>query len=249
MSEQIAGLEAQLQSFFGRIRLRDELGFEEQQAIVEAAGERISFAAGTDLVREGDRPARSMLVTRGYSCRYRLLASGERQLMAIHLSGDFVDLHSFLLKQMDHSVGALTECDVVTFPHERLVRLTERYPHLTRMLWLLTLVDGASHREWLVGLGLRSAAQRTAHLFCEIYRRLEVVGLASGYHFSFPVTQAALADAVGITSVHVNRVIQELRQRGLIDWEGGIVTIRDWSALKHAAEFDDGYLHLVRERR
>jgi CRP-like cAMP-binding protein len=249
MAEQIAGLDTQLQSFFDRIRLRDELGFEEQQAIVEAAGERISFAAGADLVREGDRPTRSMLVTRGYSCRYRLLASGERQLMAIHLPGDFVDLHSFLLKQMDHSVGALTECDVFTFPHERLVLLTERYPHLTRMLWLLTLVDGASHREWLVGLGLRSAAQRTAHLFCEIYRRLEVVGLASGYHFSLPVTQAALADAVGITSVHVNRVIQELRQRGLIDWEGGIVTIRDWSALKHVAEFDDGYLHLVREQR
>lgn len=249
MVKQIARLESQLQPFFGRIGLRDILANEERQAIVEAASDRISFAAGDDLVVEGDRPTRSLLVTEGLTSRYRLRPNGERQLMAIHLPGDFVDLHSFLLKEMDHSVGALTDCSVVAFPHERLVALTERFPHLTRLLWLLTLVDGASHREWLVGLGLLSATQRAAHLLCEVYVRLEAVDLAGDHRFSFPVTQTSFADAVGVSSVHINRVIQELRQDGLITWEGGLVTIHDWDGLVNAGEFDPRYLHLVKEQR
>ena len=249
MAEHMTGLTEQLQTFFGRIRLRDTLGEEEEQALVEAASERITFAAGEDLVTEGDRPTRSILLTRGYACRYRLQKGGGRQLMAIHLPGDFVDLHSLLIKEMDHSVGALTECAIITFPHDRLVRVTERFPHLTRMLWLLTLIDASCHREWLAGMGLLSAAQRTAHLICEIYVRLEVVGLASGHKFNFPITQAALADAVGISAVHINRVVQELRQRDLISWENGLLTIHDWQALVATADFNDRYLHLVKEQR
>lgn len=249
MSVELPELDRQLKPFFDRIRLRDVLGPEEQVAIREAGRDRLQFGPGEDLVREGDRPMNSILLTRGITCRYRLVSGGARQLMAIHLPGDFVDLHSFLLKEMDHSVGALTACDAITFPHENLVRVTERFPHLTRMLWLLTLIDGSAHREWLVGLGVLSATQRAAHLFCEVYRRLEIIGLAHDYRFSFPVTQTALADAVGTSSVHVNRVIQELRQRELITWEGGIITIRDWPALARLADFDDRYLHLSRERR
>jgi CRP-like cAMP-binding protein len=190
-----------------------------------------------------------MLVAEGLTCRYRLLSDGERQLTAIHLPGDFVDLHSFLLKEMDHSVGALTECVIITFPHERLVKVTERFPHLTRLLWLLTLLDGAIHREWLVGMGRLSAPQRAAHLICELYTRLKALGLAAGNRFEFPVAQAALADAVGISTVHVNRVLQDMRQRGLIAWSGGTLEIHDWRALADAGEFDDLYLHLVQEPR
>lgn len=238
-----------LQPFFRRIRLRDHLGADEQQAIADAADERLMFPAGEDLVAEGDRPYRSMLVVSGFTCRYSLSTDGSRQITALHIPGDFVDLHSFLLKEMDHSVAALTNCTVVTFPHERLVRLTERYPHLTRLLWLLTLLDGAVHREWLAGMGRLSAPQRTAHLICEIYVRLEAVGLAGDQSFNFPVTQAAVADAVGISAVHINRVLQELRQRGLIVWDGGQVEITNWKDLVAAADFDERYLHLVRESR
>jgi len=127
--------------------------------------------------------------------------------------------------------------------------VTERFPHLTRLLWLLTLLDGAIHREWLIGMGRLSASQRTAHLICEMYTRLEALGLASDHRFDFPITQAALADAVGISTVHVNRVLQELRQRGLIAWDGGQVSIPDWHGLAGMADFDDLYLHLVREPR
>lgn len=242
-------LDEHLLNFFAKLRLRDALREEEQQAIVDAARERITFKAGEDLVREGERPHRSMLLVKGFSSRYRLQSDGARQITALHIGGDFVDLHSFLLKEMDHSVGALTDCEVITFPHDRLVSLTEHFPHLTRMLWLMTLVDASMHREWLVGLGLLSATERAAHLFCEMYRRLETVGQASGNTFRFPITQATMADALGISSVHVNRVIQELRQRQLISWEGGVVTIFDWNALAAAGHFDERYLHLVTELR
>lgn len=238
-----------LQPFFDKIRLRDSLGEEEQQAIVAAAEGMQHYAAGEDLVSEGDRPVRSMLVASGFTCRYRVLSEGGRQITAIHSAGDFVDLHSFLIKEMDHSVGALTPCSIITFPHERLVKVTERFPHLTRLLWLLTLLDGAIHREWLVGMGRLSAAQRTAHLICETYTRLSAIGLVRERRFSFPITQAALADAIGISTVHINRVLQELRQSGLIVWEGGHVEILDWPGLVAAAQFDDRYLHLIRESR
>lgn len=238
-----------LQPFFRKIRLRDELGTAEQQAIVAAADERRHYAAGEDLVSEGDRPVRSMLVVSGFTCRYRMTSEGRRQITAIHTAGDFVDLHSFLLKEMDHSVGALTNCAIITFPHERLVKVTERFPHLTRLLWLMTLLDGAVHREWLVGMGSLSAAQRTAHLICEIYTRLSAIGLARNGCFAFPITQAAMADATGISTVHVNRVIQELRQRELIVWEAGQVEIRNLPGLIEVADFDDRYLHHVQESR
>lgn len=242
-------IEELLQPFLRKIMRRDKLGVEEQTAIVAAADERLDYAPGQDLVMEGQRPYRSMLVTTGFTCRYRMLADGERQVTAIHIAGDFVDLHSFLLKEMDHSVGALTACSVITFPHERLVKVTERYPHLTRMLWLLTLLDGAIHREWLVGMGRLSAAQRTGHLICEVYARLRAVGLAEDHSFAFPITQAAMADAVGISTVHINRVLQELRQDDLIGWDRGLLVIRNWNALAAMAQFDDRYLHLVQEPR
>lgn len=249
MPSQIVEAEELLQPFFRKLQRRDMMGPEEQRAIAEAADERLLFQPGANLVVEGARPLHSMLVTSGYTCRYRLLRDGQRQLTAIHLPGDFVDLHSFLLKEMDHAVGALSPCTVITFPHERLVKLTERYPHLTRMLWLLTLLDGAIHREWLVGMGRLSALERTAHLLCKIYARLSSIRFAADNQFKLPITQAALADAVGISTVHVNRVVQELRQGGYLSWDGGMLRIIDWDRLSTLAKFDNRYLHLVQEPR
>lgn len=242
-------IEGLLEPFFSKVGLRDDLSGHERRALVEAADELVWYEPGSDLVVEGERPRRSMLVARGYSARYRDLAGGDRQMLALHVTGDFVDLHSFLLKEMDHSVGALTRCLVVEFPHERLVSVTERFPHLTRLLWLMTLLDSAINREWLVGLGRKSAAQRTAHLICETYTRLHAIGLARDHQFSFPITQSAMADAVGISTVHINRVLQELRQSHLIVWDGGDLTIRNWGELAATADFDDRYLHLVKEHR
>ena len=136
--------------------------------------------------------------------------------MAIHVVGDFVDLHSFVLKTMDHSVGALTRCRVALVPHEFLQGVTERLPHLTRLLWLDTLVDAATHREWIVGMGRRSALEQLAHLICELYVRLEVLGQVDGATFDLPLTQTDLGDALGLSLVHINRTVRELREAGLL---------------------------------
>ena len=153
-----------LEAFFRKLERRDVLFPKERAALTAAAGAEAIFEAGSDIVREGDRPHQSTLVLSGFCTRYRLLSSGQRQITSIQIPGDFVDLHSLLLKEMDHAVGALSRCHVITFPHDRLVAITEDFPHLTRLLWLMTLIDAAIHREWLVAMGRRSASQQLAHL-------------------------------------------------------------------------------------
>jgi CRP-like cAMP-binding protein len=151
---------------------------------------------------------------------------------------------------MDHSVGALSNVRVVTFPHANLRRITERHPHLTRMLWLMTLLDSAIHREWIVAMGRRSAMQQLAHLICEIFARLNLVGLAEfDREVMWPITQTELGDTLGLSAVHVNRTLQQLRAEQLIVWQGQSVRVLDWSRLKAVAEFDPTYLHLEREPR
>ena len=233
-----------LDRFFSKLERRDIISPEEREALLAAAGQETDVAAGQDLVREGDRPDHSTLVVSGFTTRYRVLGDGQRQITALHVPGDFVDLHSFALKEMDHSVGALSNCRVIYFPHSALTVITERFPHLTRVLWLMTLLDGAIHREWLVAMGRRSAAGQLAHLVCELYIRLNIVGLAQDYSFSVPLTQVELADALGISAVHVNRVLQELRGENLLTWHNQVVRILDWSRLQERAEFDPRYLHL-----
>lgn len=235
--------------FLKRILRRDTLPPDEERALREAADGVQTYAAGTDLASEGQRPDHSTLLIEGFTTRYRLLGNGQRQITAIHVPGDFVDLQSFVLKTMDHSVGALTTCKVVAFPHTALKRITEKFPHLTRIMWLLTMLDAAIHREWLATMGGLPAPRHMAHLICEMYIRLQVVGLADGGKFILPMTQTDLGDALGLSSVHVNRVLQELRADGLILWQGQSITILDWMRLQKAADFDPTYLHLSIEPR
>lgn len=238
-----------LAPFFRKLECRDALTSAEHDALAGCATAVVDYPAGADLVREGDRPAHSTLVVTGFATRYRVLSEGQRQITAIHVPGDFVDLHSFPLKQMDHNVGALSACRVVQFPHQALVGITERWPHLTRLLWLMTLLDGAIFREWIVAMGRRSAVEQLAHLVCELYVRLGIVGLVNGQHFTLPATQADLGDALGLSAVHINRVLQELRAEKLISWQAQTVEVLDWPALQARAEFDPRYLHLQREPR
>ncbi|HEY9013030.1 MAG TPA: Crp/Fnr family transcriptional regulator [Devosia sp.] len=238
-----------LASLYARLGWRDTLTDEERRALLGIAEATKVYPAGTDVVREGDRVTRSTLVVDGFATRYRMMQDGERQITNIHIAGDFVDLHSFLLKVMDHSVGALSDCTMVTFAHDDLREVTSQYPHLTRLLWLSTLLDSAINREWIVSLGRLSALQRLAHLVCELYVRLQVVGRARDNSLTVPITQVELGDTLGISSVHVNRVLQEMRERNLVTWKGPRIDILDWDALAAAAEFDVRYLHLEREPR
>ncbi|HZG09701.1 MAG TPA: Crp/Fnr family transcriptional regulator [Allosphingosinicella sp.] len=232
-----------------KLRARDLLSPEEEEALRTSVTEIRELGAGKSVVRTGSVVQHSTLLLDGLCCRYKDLSDGQRQIMEVHVGGDFLDLHGFLLKQLDHSVATLTPVRFAMVPHERLRELTETHPHLARMLWFSTLLDAAIHRERILSIGRRDAMARIAHLLCEMYLRLEVVGLASDYRYRLPMTQADLADANGLTSVHVNRMLKKLRDEGLVTFRGSEVIIHDWEALQRRAEFDPVYLHLDKRPR
>jgi CRP-like cAMP-binding protein len=239
----------QTAAFLRSLERRDSLSDDEIRTISELPSRPAVFSAGEEIVVEGSRLKESCLVTSGFAARSQSLRSGERQITAVHVPGDFVDLHSMLLKVMDHSVVALGPCKVAFVPHEAIRVVTETSPHLARMFWLSTVIDGAIQRTWITCLGRRSAEQHLAHLICELYVRLEVAGAASDFIFEFPVTQAQLGDVLGLSVVHVNRKLQELRAAGLVEWRDGKVKIRDFERLAQMSEFDPTYLSLRRESR
>ena len=228
---------------------RDALSEQERAILNRVTGRVLEVGADEDLARAHDRPPYSTLVLEGWAARYHLLADGRRQITALHIGGDFVDLHVFPLKIMDHSVVALTPCKVALVDHDVLREITEEHPHLTRLLWLSTLIDSAILRQWLIGSGKRSALEQMAHLFCELFTRLQVIGETQQDRFHFPIKQSELGDALGLSAVHTNRTVQALRGEGLIDWRARTVIIPDWERLSAFAEFDPTYLHLETERR
>ena len=222
---------------------RDTLSEQEREALCRGVTRFQSLEDGDYIVQEGQRPTESCFMISGYSVRSHNTLDGRTQISAIHVPGDFVDLHSFLLGQMDHDVSALGPCHVAFVAHGALKTVTESHPHLTRMLWLLTLVDAAIHRRWIVAKGRLSSVGQMAHFLCEIRTRLRAVGLMDCSSFQLPMTQQQLADAMGLSPVHINRTLQEMRRSGLIAWRASDVTILDWRELQRLAEFDPSYLN------
>ncbi|WP_407525709.1 Crp/Fnr family transcriptional regulator [Methylobacterium oryzisoli] len=211
-----------------------------------ASGKPRRLASREDIFREGDAPGRVNLILDGWACRYKVLEDGRRQIAAFLLPGDLCDLRMFILRQMDHSVGTLSPVTVAEIPKEAILDLTDNYPRISRALWWTSLVEEAIQREWTTNLGQRDALERMAHLLCEVFLRLRAVGLTEGPTCELPVTQAELADATGLSTVHVNRTIQELRARGLVILRGKTLSIPDLDALQDAALFSANYLHLGR---
>jgi len=232
-----------------KLRARDVVGDAEERVLRASVSELREVGSGRTITRSGVTLSESILLISGFACRYKDLADGQRQIMEIHVPGDFVDLHSFLLKRLEHNVGAITPVRLAIVPHDRLRAITEGYPHLARMLWFSTLLDAAIHRERILSVGRRTAQARIAHLLCELYLRLEIVGLAADHRFQLPLTQGDLADANGLTSVHVNRMLRKLRDDELLTFRGGEVVIQDWERLQQVAEFSDSYLFLERRPR
>lgn len=203
------------------------------------------IAANQDIIAEGARPENVHLVMEGFACRYKLLPDGERQIMALLVPGDFCDLHVAILGQMDHSIGTGWGCTCVEIPRATIDDLTANHPRITRALWWATLTDEGTLREWLVNMGQRRADRQMAHLFCELLVRLQTVGCADQDSFEFPLSQADLADTLGVTTVHVNRVLQELRAQKLVLWRSKRVQIPDVERLKAFCDFNPNYLHLT----
>lgn len=177
---------------------RDDISAAQREAIRSLPVQLRQVRAGESIVSEGDRQTASLLLASGFAARFSLMRDGGRQFTELGLPGDFMDLHSLVMKRMDHGVLALADCELAAIPHEALRDLTAQDPHLARLLWLETVVDAAIHRVWMVGLGRRDALSRMAHLFCETQVRLDAVGLAGGLSFDFPLSQTELADVLGL---------------------------------------------------
>jgi CRP-like cAMP-binding protein len=220
------------------------LSDEERCVLEEAVSGVREVGTDRDIVRDGDRPLDSKLVLDGFLCRYRLMPDGKRQIMSFLIPGDIIDLQAFLLQEMDHSIRSLTPCKLAVIPHAILREITETQPRLTRALWQCSLVEAALFRTWIANIGRNEAYQRMAHLLCEMLLRLKVVGLAKDDNCAFPITQAELGDALGLSAVHINRVLQQLRSDGLITLNGGTLTVKNWEGLRNAGQFDPDYLHL-----
>ena len=200
------------------------------------------FPANRPIVHEGSPASGCWILTTGYAFRSKLTASGARQIVAIHLPGDAVDLQNALLPWADHSVHALTPVEAAFVPTAAVHDLLAAHPGAALALWRDTLVDAAIQREWIVNVGQRSAEARIAHLLCELATRQRAAGLATGEHYELPMTQEALADCTGMTSVHVNRMLQHLRRSKLIEQHGRSLRIEDWQALARVADFEPDYL-------
>lgn len=200
-------------------------------------------AARSDLIREGDASNDVRLILDGFACRYKLVATGARQIVGYLLPGDFCDLNVFILKAMDHSIGTLSQCTVVDIPRRRILELTNR-PGIARAFWWVTLVDEGTLREWLLNVGQRPAGKRIGHLLCELYMRLQTVGLADTRGYALPLTQADIGDSVGLSNVHVNRSLQTLREMKLITVYHRTVVINDLEKLMDFTGFNPNYLHL-----
>ena len=215
---------------------------EEAAALESAVARTATFTAKQIMVRQQVPLTQCTLLLEGFVERFRVTPEGRRQILAIHIPGVFVDLHSYPLKRLEHSVAALTDVKVAMFPHTAVRALTAQSPTLTELLWRSTLIDAAINREWIVSVGARSAVVRLAHLFCEMYVRLERIGMAPDRTFALPLTQVDLADATGLTAVHANRMLRQLREQGLVAFRHGEVEILDWDGLRAFADFDPAYL-------
>lgn len=205
--------------------------------------------ARRDLLREGEVPVQVHLILKGWACRYKSLPDGKRQIVSLLVSGDLCDLNNYVLREMDYSIGAITPLKVSVISREEMEALTAKHPRVAQALLWDELVEQAIEREWLLNVGQRTAYARIAHLILELFLRLRTVGLTDGPTCDFPLTQNDLADATGLTAVHVNRMLQELRADGLIELERKRLFIPDLETLKVAAMFNPNYLHLDHEGR
>lgn len=224
-----------------------ELSNDEKHAVHEAAGPARSYGAHEDLIREGEHASGVAVIASGFACRHKMLPDGRRQIIGYFLPGDMCDARVFILKKMDHTISTLAPSTVTVLSREAILDITSRYPRLTRAFWWNTLVEEAIGRQWLVSIGQRTALERVAHLFCEIYVRLQSVGLATAGGCELPVTQSELADTVALSTVHVNRTLKELRRVGLVSMSSKSLLIHDFAGLRALAMFDPGYLHLEGE--
>lgn len=204
-----------------------------------------TLSKGRQIVREGASCTRCFCVLDGMVAACKLVTAGRVQICAIYLPGDIPDLQNLHLANSDVEFLALTDCRIGFVPHTAIHEACEKSQGVMRALWRTSLIDAAILREWVTSLGQRTAREAMAHLICELFFRLRVIEHAEDHSFAFPLTQIELAQALGISGVHANRVCLELRRKKLIDLRRGHLRILDYRRLMQEADFNPTYLHLL----
>lgn len=226
-----------------RLERRSPLEESDRRALLSLPHNVKKLAAGAHVVRDGDLAEHCSLLLSGFAFRCKITGEGGRQIISFHVASEFLDLQNSFLGIADHSVQMLTDAEIAFIPSAMLQELALTRPALSRALWIDTLIDASIFREWVVNVGRRDSRARVAHLLCEFSLRLEAAELARNHHYELPMTQEQLADAVGLTSVHVNRVLKQLGEEGLIRRARRSITIEDWGRMRAVGDFNERYLH------
>ena len=221
-----------------------DLTAEERRLLEQAVAEVRTLESRVTMTEQGQTVHVSTLLVEGLMSRYIDDRKGLRQLVAVHVPGEFVDLHAYPMQRLDHSIGALTGAKVAIVRHDALQALLGPRPDLARKLWFSTLIDAAMHRAWLFRVGRLDVVGRVAHFLCEMNARLHAVGLSDGHRFALELTQADLAEICGLTTVHINRVMRQLRESGLCVFRSALVDVLDPGGLALRGDFDPAYLYL-----
>lgn len=229
--------------FIHKLNALTPLGDQAVEALVSALGKTETLDARFDLMREGDRPGPLLIVIEGWACRYKILPNGARQILAFILPGDSCDLHVDLFPQMDHSIQTITSCVVAKIERLSIEIIFDKHPSVLKAMYIRQLVDEAALRAWITSIGRRSSIERVAHLMCELYVRARNIGVGSDQELALPLSQIILADALGMTPVHINRVLKQLRLAGAIAIARGSLVILNSLVLAQIAGFDENYLH------
>lgn len=223
-------------------RMRERISCEALTLLEASVGQPRVLVDGERLIARGERATSSAILLEGYMLRV-IRRDDRRFIVSVHVPGDFVDLHSFALKRLDHDVVAAGPARIATVSHDRLREITETDPELARALWFATLLDASIHRQWIRNLEALDAPQRIAHLYAELHHRLGFVGRSGGRTLRTPFTQTDLADMCGVSAIHANRAVARIRELGLGEIRRGDLYIGDWAALEAYADFDAGYLY------
>ena len=232
-----------LEPMISRLSRMAPLARNDREALLALPFHMRTCSPGEHLVRDGDSPDSCCLLISGFAYRHKITGEGARQIISIHMASEFVDLQNIFLDLSDHSVQCLTAAEVAFVPRAALRELALSSPAIGRALWTETLIDASIFREWVVNVGRRDSRARVAHLLCEFSLRLAAAGLASDHCYELPMTQEQLADTVGLTPVHVNRVLRQLGEEGLIERDRRSIRIVDWPRMREAGDFNERYLH------
>jgi CRP-like cAMP-binding protein len=229
--------------YLGKLERRAPLSVAGREAILALPARRKAYSTYQDIVSEGSRPTRCCLVESGLVSRYKTLRNGSRQILSFHIPGDMIDLSAALVVVADHGIRTHSPTIIITVDQRDVLQVAADFPEVGRAFWFDTLVDAAIFREWTVNVGRRNARERTAHLLLEFAYRFKAANMTSGDSFELPVSQADLADALGITSVHLNRTLQWLRRERYIRTHSKTISIENWEEMVQLAGFTSAYLH------